>query len=103
MLEELLENTSEKVVVIESSCYVGMTREIFKEFYDKFSAYVFHSAERYDEGRTEPMFEDIPKVIGPVIENTQNKALEFYTNAFSRMVPVSNSETSEMSKLTENC
>jgi UDP-N-acetyl-D-mannosaminuronate dehydrogenase len=43
-----------------------------------YRAYVFHSAERYDEGRTEPQFADIPKVIGPIISHSINTALNLY-------------------------
>lgn len=64
MLEDLLIGTSGKIVVIESSCYVGMTRSLFASLASKFNAHILHSAERYDPGRIEPSFDDTPKIIG---------------------------------------
>lgn len=64
MLDEILTDTYHKIIVIESSCYVGMTRKLFEDLALKHNAYVLHSAERYDPGRVEPSFENTPKVIG---------------------------------------
>ena len=56
MLEKLFTDNKSimkrKLIVIESSCYIGMTREIFKDFCEEYPVYLYHSAERYDEGRT---------------------------------------------------
>lgn len=103
MLDELLVGTMHKIVVIESSCYVGMTRHLFKDFAEKHNAHILHSAERYDPGRVEPSFDDTPKVIGGLTDEAITYALPYYEAVFKRMVAVSNAETSEMSKLNENC
>jgi nucleotide sugar dehydrogenase len=90
------------LIVIESSVYVGATRELFTEFLNK-NIYVGFSPERVDPGRTEPPMEDIPKVISGLTEQSLEKIKEIYSKVIKNIVPVSSCETAEMCKLYENC
>jgi nucleotide sugar dehydrogenase len=90
------------LVVVESSVYVGATRDIFGEFRDK-GVFVGFSPERVDPGRTEPKMEDIPKIISGVDEPSLIKIKKIYSKVIKNTVPVSTSECAEMCKLYENC
>ena len=90
------------LVVVESSVYVGATREIFGEFRDK-GVYVGFSPERVDPGRVEPKMEDIPKIISGVDNDSLEKIKKIYSKVIKNIVPVSSTECAEMCKLYENC
>ena len=90
------------LVVVESSVYVGATREIFGEFRDK-GVFVGFSPERVDPGRTEPKMEDIPKIISGVDKESLEKIKKIYSKVIKNIVPVSTTECAEMCKLYENC
>jgi nucleotide sugar dehydrogenase len=89
------------LVMIESSVYVGATREYFSDFL-KSGIYVGFSPERVDPGRTEPPMELIPKVISGLNEKSLNRCSEIYSKVFDKIVPVSSCECAEMCKLYEN-
>jgi nucleotide sugar dehydrogenase len=93
---------SGSLIVIESSVYVGATREIFGEFRNK-GVYVGFSPERVDPGRIEPKMEDIPKVISGIDEESLEKIKNVYGKVIKKIVPVSSTECAEMCKLYENC
>jgi nucleotide sugar dehydrogenase len=90
------------LIVIESSVYVGATREIFGEFRDR-GVYVGFSPERVDPGRIEPKMEDIPKVISGIDQESLEKIQTVYSKVIKKIVPVSSTESAEMCKLYENC
>ena len=90
------------LVVVESSVYVGATREIFGDFRNK-GVFVGFSPERVDPGRTEPKMEDIPKIISGVDEQSLIKIKKIYSKVIKNTVSVSTSECAEMCKLYENC
>lgn len=90
------------LIVIESSVYVGATREIFGEFRDR-GVYVGFSPERVDPGRIEPKMEDIPKVISGIDQESLEKIQNVYSKVIKKIVPVSSTECAEMCKLYENC
>ena len=90
------------LIMIESSVYVGATREIFGNFRKK-GVYVGFSPERVDPGRVEPPMELIPKVVSGIDEESLKKCKEIYENVFNTIVPVSSTECAEMCKLYENC
>lgn len=89
-------------IVVESSVYVGATRELFSEF-SSCSIYVGFSPERVDPGRVEPPTHEIPKIISGLNMISLVSIREFYSPVFSRLVEVSSTETAEMCKLYENC
>lgn len=90
------------LVVVESSVYVGATREIFGEFREK-GVFVGFSPERVDPGRIEPKMEDIPKIISGIDKQSLDKIEVVYSKVIKNVVPVSSSECAEMCKLYENC
>lgn len=90
------------LIVIESSVYVGATRELFGEFLNK-GIYVGFSPERVDPGRTDPPMKDIPKVVSGLNEDSLNKIKQVYSKVINNIVPVSSCECAEMCKLYENC
>lgn len=89
-------------IVVESSVYVGATRELFSEF-SQSGVYVGFSPERVDPGRIEPPTHEIPKIISGLNMVSLVSIREYYTPVFSRLVEVSSTETAEMCKLYENC
>jgi nucleotide sugar dehydrogenase len=88
--------------MIESSVYVGATRELFGEFLER-GVYVGFSPERVDPGRVEPPMERIPKVISGLNESSLQVCKNVYERVFDKVVPVSSCECAEMCKLYENC
>jgi len=90
------------LIVVESSVYVGATREIFGEFIEK-GIYVGFSPERVDPGRIEPKMKDIPKVVSGLNIESLEKIKTIYGKVIKNIVPVSSSECAEMCKLYENC
>lgn len=90
------------LVVVESSVYVGATRELFSELLNN-SVNVAFSPERVDPGRIEPRMDEIPKVVSGLDLDSLHKVTEIYERVFQRVVPVSSTECAEMCKLYENC
>lgn len=90
------------LIMIESSVYVGATRELFGEFLER-GVYVGFSPERVDPGRVEPPMELIPKVISGLNESSLQVCKNIYEKVFDKVVPVSSCECAEMCKLYENC
>jgi nucleotide sugar dehydrogenase len=90
------------LIMVESSVYVGATKELFGEFRHN-GVFVGFSPERVDPGRTEPPMELIPKVISGVDESSLQRCSEIYGRVFQTIVPVSSTECAEMCKLYENC
>jgi nucleotide sugar dehydrogenase len=88
-------------VIIESSVYVGATREIFGDLID--THYIGFSPERVDPGRVKPAFENIPKVISGINSGSLQKIEAVYSKVFNQLVKVSSTECAEMCKLYENC
>lgn len=88
-------------IVIESSVSVGMTRALLMPFSNKFHCGM--SPERVDPGRTQPPARDIPKIISALSEAALISMHRIYSQAFATVVPVSNPEVAEMTKLFENC
>jgi nucleotide sugar dehydrogenase len=90
------------LIMVESSVYVGATRELFSEFLDS-GVHVGFSPERVDPGRTEPPMRSIPKVVSGLDESSLKRCIDVYSKVFDRVVPVSSPECAEMCKLYENC
>ncbi|PWZ01816.1 nucleotide sugar dehydrogenase [Testicularia cyperi] len=89
-------------VVVESSVTVGMTRALFSPLRAK-GVFVGFSPERVDPGRTFPAFEDIPKVVSGLDNESLERIVELYSRVFTTVVPVSKPEVAEFTKLYENC
>lgn len=89
------------IIVLESSIYVGGTREIFKDFLKK-NVYVGFSPERISPGDHENG-NIIPKLISGLDKLSLDNILPLYKSVFKKIIPVSSSEVAEMCKLYENC
>jgi len=90
------------LIVIESSVYVGATRQFFQMFLNKGIAVGF-SPERVDPGRTSPPIHKIPKIVSGLDSKSLQLVTDTYKNVFTNVVPVSSCECAEMCKLYENC
>lgn len=88
-------------VVIESSVSVGMTRALLTPHADRLHCGM--SPERVDPGRVSPTLVEIPKVISGLSPRALESISEIYSQVFNTVVPVSQPEVAEMTKLYENC
>jgi nucleotide sugar dehydrogenase len=89
------------IIVLESSIYIGGTRELFKDFLHD-NVHVGFSPERISPGDHENS-NVIPKLISGLNKSSLNKILPLYESVFKIIIPVSSAEVSEMCKLYENC
>lgn len=90
------------LVVMESSVFVGMTRDVLGQLREK-GVFVAFSPERVDPGRTVPAADEIPKIIAGMDIESGDAIKRMYGDVFNKVVPVSTMETAEMCKLYENC
>ncbi len=97
------------VVALESSTYPGTTDEDLRGVIEELSGmragedfYLAFSPEREDPGNPQSVVAEIPKVIGGYTPACLAKAVEIYSIAIHRLVPVSSCRAAEATKLTEN-
>ncbi len=97
------------VVALESSTYPGTTDEDLRGVIEELSGlragqdfHLAFSPEREDPGNPQSVVADIPKVIGGYTPACLAKAIEIYSIAIRRLVPVSSCRAAEATKLTEN-
>jgi len=88
-------------IVIESSIYVGCTRELFNEFLD-LDVNVGFSPERISPGDHDNC-KIIPKIISGLNPKSLKQIKKIYSNVVKKVVPVTSTETAELCKLYENC
>ena len=99
---------SGQFISIESTTYPGTTREelipILESSGLKFDEdfFVAFSPEREDPNNANYTITNIPKVVGGCSEKSQMIANKLYGTICDKIVPVSNSDTAEMTKLLEN-
>lgn len=89
-------------VVVESSVSVGTTRRMLTKLREQGMCVGF-SPERVDPGRTDPPAHVVPKVLAAIDKQSMDRIRPLYEAVFDTVVPVSNLETAEISKLFENC
>ena len=97
------------LVVLESTTYPGTTDEDLKGVLESGSGLVagrdFHlafSPEREDPGNPDSKVAKIPKVIGGLTPECLNLAVQLYSRAIEKVVPVSSCRAAEATKLLEN-
>jgi len=97
------------LVVLESTTYPGTTDEDLLGVLEKGSGlkagkdfYLAFSPEREDPGNPDSQVAKIPKVVGGLTPECLNKAIELYSKAVERVVPVSSCRAAEATKLLEN-
>ena len=97
-----------QLVVLESTSYPGTTRDVFKPILQQSGLvsgedfFIAYSPEREDPGNTEFSTKKIPKIVSGDGEDALRLADALYSALVVRTVPVSNLETAEAVKITEN-
>ncbi len=89
------------IIILESSIYVGGTRDIFSDLLNK-NIFIGFSPERISPGDHEDC-ENIPKIISGLNENSIYKIYNIYSKVIKNVIKVSSTETAELCKLYENC
>ena len=92
---------SDDIIVLESSIYIGGTREIFSDFLKK-NVYIGFSPERISPGDYEDC-KNIPKIISGLNNISLLKISNIYSQVIKNVIHVSSTETAELCKLYENC
>ncbi len=97
------------LVVLESTTYPGTTDEDLRSVLESGSGLQagidFHlafSPEREDPGNPDSKVEKIPKVVGGLTPACLERAVELYSRAIQKIVPVSSCRAAEATKLLEN-
>ena len=97
------------LVSLESSTYPGTTRQDLRKVLEEKSGLkagidfaLAFSPEREDPGNKRSVLKEMPKVVGGLTPDCLDRAVELYSRAVSNVVPVSNCDTAEAVKLTEN-
>ncbi len=98
-----------QMVILESTTWPGTTNELIIPLLEKGSGlkagkdfYVAYSPEREDPGNRDFNTAKIPKVVGGYGEEALRLACAMYDTAIVETVPVSDTQTAEAVKLTEN-
>ncbi len=97
-----------QLVVLESTTFPGTTRQIMQPVLEKTGLkcgedfYLAYSPEREDPGRKNFNTQTIPKLVGGIGQEAGKLALELYSAAVSKAIPVSSAEVAESAKLLEN-
>lgn len=97
------------LVVLESTTYPGTTDEDLRAVLERGSGlsagkdlHLAFSPEREDPGNPQSVVSEIPKVIGGFSPACLEKAMNLYSKAIHRLVPVSSCRAAEATKLLEN-
>ena len=98
-----------QLIVLESTTYPGTTDEVLKPILEEGSGlvagkdfFLAYSPEREDPGNPKSNFSDCPKVVGGFSEACLTKATHLYKKIVKSVVPVSNCQVAEATKLMEN-
>ena len=97
-----------QLVVLESTTYPGTTRELMLPILETSGLkagedfYMAYSPEREDPGNKEFRTSTIPKVVGGLDKNSLKMALDVYSCAIEKLVPVDTCEIAEAAKIIEN-
>jgi len=98
-----------QLIILESSTYPGTTKEIILPKLEKSKLkagrdfFLAFSPERVDPGNKIYKFKDVSRVVGGVTKKCTKIATEFYRSFIkAQIMPLSSSETAEMSKILEN-
>ena len=97
-----------QLVVLESTTYPTTTRDVMIPILERGGLkagddfFVAYSPEREDPGNPNFSAAGIPKVVGAINEDSLRCAGELYKSAVAGIVPVSNCEVAEASKVLEN-
>jgi UDP-N-acetyl-D-glucosamine dehydrogenase len=98
----------EQLVILESTTYPGTTRDRLRPLLEESGLaagrdfYLAFSPERIDPGRTDYTIRTTPKLVGGLTPKCAERAVELYSEICDEVVPLSNPEAAELSKLLEN-
>jgi UDP-N-acetyl-D-glucosamine dehydrogenase len=99
---------SGQLVIFESTTYPGTTTDLVRPILEQAGGrsgdgfYLAYSPEREDPGNTEYTTGNIPKVVGGDGSVARDLAVAFFERIGHRVVAVSDTQTAEAVKLTEN-
>ncbi len=97
-----------QLVILESTTYPGTTREVMLPILERSGLkagrdfYLAFSPERVDPGSKNYNVRNTPKVIGGIDVKSTKLATLLYSRIVDKVVPVSNPEVAEMTKVFEN-
>ena len=98
-----------QLIVLESTTYPGTTDEVVRPILEEGSGliagkdfFLAYSPEREDPGNPKSNFSDCPKVVGGLSAVCLTRATELYQTIVKTVVPVSNCQVAEATKLMEN-
>jgi UDP-N-acetyl-D-mannosaminuronic acid dehydrogenase/UDP-N-acetyl-D-glucosamine dehydrogenase len=96
-------------VILESTTYPGTTEELLQPILERGSGLAagagFHlgySPERIDPGNATYNFQNTPKVVSGIDEQSGRAIAGFYASIIDTVVPVSGTRVAELTKLLEN-
>jgi UDP-N-acetyl-D-glucosamine dehydrogenase len=98
----------EQLIILESTTYPGTTRDLMLPLLQSggLSAgedfYLCFSPERVDPGNQRWVISNTPKVIGGITPQCLEHGVAIYRRVMQTVVPVSSTETAELTKLLEN-
>ena len=97
------------LIVLESTTYPGTTDEDLRTVLESGSGlragidfHLAFSPEREDPGNPDSKVATIPKVVGGLTPACRQRAVELYSRAIQKIVPVSSCRAAEATKLLEN-
>lgn len=99
---------SGQLIILESSTYPGTTRDVLKPILEMSNLrsgadfFLAYSPEREDPGNEQYSTASVPKIVGGDCVAARELAEALYRQVVIQTVPVSNPETAELVKLTEN-
>lgn len=97
-----------QIISLESTTYPGTTEEEIKPRIEQQGftigedIFLVYSPEREDPGNPDFTTQTIPKVIGGVTLSCLKEGLKLYGGVIDHLVPVSSTQTAEMTKILEN-
>jgi UDP-N-acetyl-D-glucosamine dehydrogenase len=108
-LESLLPHfRSGQVLSLESTTYPGTTEEVLRPRLERAghkvgeTLFLVYSPEREDPGNSQYSTSSIPKIVGGSTPDCLEVGLALYEGVIDRLVPVSSTQTAELTKLLEN-
>jgi UDP-N-acetyl-D-glucosamine dehydrogenase len=97
-----------QLIILESTTYPGTTRELMLPVLEASGLsigedfFLCFSPERVDPGNERWLIRNTPKVIGGITPACLARGVALYRNVMQTVVPVSSTETAELTKLLEN-
>ena len=106
LISKIIKNGS--LIILESTSYPGTTEDVLLPIIEKSNLkagidfFLAFGSERIDPGNSNYRITNTPKVIGGINKISTDKAMEFYSNFISEIIPAKGTREAELSKLLEN-